>query len=57
MPTETETSWLQLRSPTGALRFSLMMQTAHAAEAEIDLKDTKLVAADVEAFQGLLVHG
>ena len=57
MPTETETRWLQLRSPTGALRFCLMMQTAHAAEAEIDLRETKLVAADVEAFQGLLVHG
>ena len=55
--TETETPWLQLRSPTGALRFCLMMQTAHAAEAEIDLKGTKLVAADAEAFQGLLVHG
>ncbi|CAE7889149.1 Nlrc5 [Symbiodinium microadriaticum] len=53
--TETETPWLQLRSPTGALRFCLMMQTAHAAEAEIDLKGTKLVAADAEAFQGALL--
>ncbi|CAE7841209.1 unnamed protein product, partial [Symbiodinium necroappetens] len=35
----------------GALRFCLMMQTADAAEAEIALKETKLVAADVEAFQ------
>ncbi|CAE7362034.1 unnamed protein product, partial [Symbiodinium necroappetens] len=39
----------------GALRFCLMMQTADAAEAEIDLKETKLVAADVEAFQGALL--
>ncbi|CAE7217192.1 Slc35a3, partial [Symbiodinium sp. KB8] len=39
----------------GALRFCLMMQTAHAAEAEIDLKGTKLVAADAEAFQGALL--
>ncbi|CAE7923606.1 unnamed protein product [Symbiodinium necroappetens] len=39
----------------GALRFCLMMQTAHAAEAEIDLKETKLVAADTEAFQGALL--
>ncbi|CAE7540019.1 unnamed protein product, partial [Symbiodinium necroappetens] len=39
----------------GALRFCLMMQTAHAAEAEIDLARTKLVAADAEAFQGALL--
>ncbi|CAE7316776.1 unnamed protein product, partial [Symbiodinium necroappetens] len=39
----------------GALRFCLMMQTAHAAEAEIDLGRTALVAADAEAFQGALL--
>ena len=55
-PTARENAWLQLRSPTGALRFCLMMQTAHAAEAEIDLGRTALVAADAEAFQGLLLH-
>ncbi|CAE7456231.1 Nlrc5 [Symbiodinium sp. CCMP2592] len=42
----------------GALRFCLMMQTAHAAEAEIDLSSlssSKLGAADAEAFQGALL--
>ncbi|CAE7709298.1 unnamed protein product, partial [Symbiodinium necroappetens] len=37
------------------LRFCLMKQTAHAAEVEIDLSGTALVAADWEAFQGALL--
>eukprot|EP00439_Symbiodinium_sp_Y106_P063661 s3455_g9.t2 len=39
----------------GALRFLLMMQTAHAAEVEIKLPDSQIGSADMEAFRGALL--
>ncbi|CAE7632105.1 Nlrc5 [Symbiodinium sp. CCMP2592] len=39
----------------GALRFLLMMQTAHVEEVEIKLPDSQIGSADMEAFKGALL--